>query len=247
MRIARFALSDEPAYGVLEEDSDRIVVLEGDPLFGGTKPRGEITSLDEIRLLSPVIPRSKVIGVANNFGGTPFLYAKPNTSVIGPDVPVNPPAWAGDLHVEAHLAIVIKQLCKNVEAAKAHAAILGYTVAADYASTTVMETDGQWTRAKSWDTSCPLGPWITLGNEFDPGQATIRTYVDGEVVTEAKMADAAWNPAQVVAEVSAAMTLLPGDVLLCGAPAPAAPVRAGQRVDVEVTGIGSFSNPVIEL
>ncbi|WP_371173920.1 fumarylacetoacetate hydrolase family protein [Buchananella felis] len=254
MRIARFSLADVPAYGVLEPDSDRIVVLDGDPLFGGTKPRGEITSVDEVRLLSPVIPRSKVIGVAGNFPvddaaapAAPFLYAKPNTAVIGPDVPVNPPAWAGELHVETHLAVVIKSLCKNVAQADAAAVILGYTAAADFTSATAQDADGQWTRAKSWDTSCPLGPWIALADEFDPAAAVLRTYVDGQVVSEAKMADAAWDAARVVAEVSSVMTLLPGDVLLCGAPAPAARVKAGQRVDVEVSGIGSFSNPVIAL
>lgn len=254
MRIARFSLSDVPAYGVLEPDSDRIVVLDGDPLFGGTKPRGEITSVDEVRLLSPVIPRSKVVGVAGNFPvddaahpAAPFLYAKPNTAVIGPDVPVNPPAWAGQMHVETHLAVVVKSLCKNVKEAEAASVILGYTVAADFTSATAQAADGQWTRAKSWDTSCPLGPWIVMPDEFDPADAVLRTYIDGQQRAETRMADAVWGAARVVAEVSAVMTLLPGDVLLCGAPAPAVPVKAGQRVDVEVTGIGSFSNPVIAL
>ena len=124
MRIARFSDGTNLVYGALEEGSKRIVGLKGDPLFSPVEPSGQIYELDEVRLLSPVIPRSKVVGIGNNYSDTPIplderpelpIFLKANTSVIGPDDPIAIPAWSDDVAFEGELAIVIKSLAKNVE------------------------------------------------------------------------------------------------------------------------------------
>ena len=140
MRIARFSDGTNPVYGALEEGSKRIVGLKGDPLFSPVEPSGQIYELDEVRLLSPVIPRSKVVGIGNNYSDTPIpaderpeppMFLKANTSVIGPDDPIAIPSWSNDVAFEGELAIVIKSLAKDVSVQDAPQVILGYTVAND--------------------------------------------------------------------------------------------------------------------
>ena len=169
MRIARFSDGTNPVYGALEEGSKRIVGLKGDPLFSPVEPSGQIYELNEVRLLSPVIPRSKVVGIGNNYSDTPIpaderpeppMFLKANTSVIGPDDPIAIPSWSNDVAFEGELAIVIKSLAKDVSVQDAPQVILGYTVANDVTARDAM-TGGPWARGKSFDTSCPLGPWIT--------------------------------------------------------------------------------------
>ena len=164
MRIARFSDGTNPVYGALEEGSTRIVGLKGDPLFSPVEPSGLIYELDEVRLLSPVIPRSKVVGIGNNYSDAPIgsderpdppIFLKANTSVIGPDDPIAIPAWSSDVIFEGELAIVIKSLAKDVGASDAPQVILGYTIANDATARDAM-TGGPWSRGKSFDTSCPL-------------------------------------------------------------------------------------------
>ena len=172
MRIVRFSDGDSPRYGALEEDSTRVVVLKGDPLFSPVEPSGQIVELEEIRLLSPVIPRSKVVGVGKNYadharemGGEvpdhPILFLKPNTSVIGPDDPIVLPSWSQEVHHEAELAVVIKTLAKDVPVEGVADIILGYTCANDVTVADILNRDpsfAQWVRAKGFDTFCPFGP-----------------------------------------------------------------------------------------
>ena len=272
MKIARFSTGDELRYGIVEglpagescpsgESGGRLIVLRGDPLYTPPEATGEIVPLDEVRLVSPVIPRSKVIGIGKNYaahaaemGGAapdePIVFLKPNTAVIGPDAPVVLPPWSREVHYEGELAVVIKSLAKDVDAADAARVILGYTVANDVSARDRQGGEATWVRAKAFDTSCPLGPWIEIpepGSDgaFDPSCAVIRTRVDGAVVQEGTTADMITPVPELIALVSRIFTLLPGDVILTGTPAGVGEIRAGQRVEVGVEGIGRFSNPVV--
>ena len=272
MKIARFSTGDEPRYGIVQglpedgtvsgESEGHLLVLKGDPLYSLPEATGEVVELGEVRLLSPVIPRSKVVGIGKNYGGhiaemgedepprDPVVFLKPNTSVIGPDAPIVLPAWSEEVHYEAELAVVIKTLAKDVPVEHADDVILGYTVANDVSARDRQRAEPQWVRAKAFDTSCPLGPWIEVpepGREplFSPGDAVVRARVDGRIVQEGRTADMIRSIPELVAYVSTIFTLLPGDVILTGTPAGVGEIRAGQRVQVEVEGIGSFSNPVV--
>ena len=253
MRIARFSDGTNPVYGALEEGSKRIVGLKGDPLFSPVEPSGQIYELDEVRLLSPVIPRSKVVGIGNNYSDTPIptderpeppMFLKANTSVIGPDDPIAIPAWSDDVAFEGELAIVIKSLAKDVSVQDAPQVSLGYTVANDVTARDAM-TGGPWARGKSFDTSCPLGPWITVDPTLDVTNLAIRSYLNGEKAQGSSTVHMIWNPFELVSYVSHQMTLLPGDVIVTGAPAGCGRVDAGDRVEIEIEGIGSLVNPVV--
>lgn len=254
MRIARFTTGEDPRYGILDEDTDELVVLRSDPIFAGLETTGERVALDTVRLLSPVIPRSKVIGIGRNYAehaaemgnevpAEPLVFLKPNTSVIGPDDPIVLPPWSREVHHEAELAVVISRLCKYVPAAKAQDVIFGYTVANDVTARDVQATDAQWTRAKGFDTSCPLGPYLAV--DLDVSDLAVRARVDGVVRQDGRTSDLVHKVPELVEYVSSIFTLLPGDVILTGTPAGVGPIEVGQRVEVEVEGIGSFSNPVV--
>ena len=271
MKIARFSTGDEFRYGIVEglPDDDpapsggsrgHLIVLRGDPLYTPPEAMGEVVPLDEARLVSPVIPRSKVVGIGKNYaahaeemGGRPpaepIVFLKPNTAVVGPDSPLLLPPWSEEVHYEAELAVVIKSVAKDLAPAEAPRVILGYTAANDVSARDRQREDATWTRAKAFDTSCPLGPWIEVlepgDGGFDPDDTMVRARVDGAVVQEGSTRDMIRSAPELVAYVSGIFTLLPGDVVLTGTPAGVGEIRAGQRVEVEVEGIGSFSNPVM--
>lgn len=272
MKIARFATGDEIRYGIVDglpegeavptgESSGRLLVLKGDPLYSVPQATGEVVDLADARLLSPVIPRSKVVGIGKNYaahaaemGGEapadPILFLAPNTAVIGPDTPIVLPDWTSEVHYEAELAVVIKTVAKDVPAEAADRVILGYTVANDVSARDAQRTDVGWVRAKAFDTSCPLGPWIEVpepgkDGAFDPADAVVRARVNGQVVQEGRTSGMIHSVAELVSYVSSVFTLLPGDVILTGTPAGVGEIRAGDRVSVEVEGLGGFSNPVV--
>lgn len=257
MRIVRFSDGVNPKYGMLKDDSDRIFVLRGDPLFSQIELSGEVFELDEVRLVSPVIPRSKVVGVGKNYldhvqemGGErppeePLLFLKPNTSVIGPDDPIVLPPWSDHVEHEAELAVVIKTLAKNIPVAEVDDIIFGYTVANDVTARDKQQQDGQWARAKGFDTACPLGPWITIDPDLDLENLEVTATVDGEVRQQGNTADLIVPVRELVSFISHVFTLLPGDVILTGTPAGVGPLNPGDRVEVSVSGIGTLSNPVV--
>ena len=256
MRIVRFSDGSQPKYGLLKDDSTRIFVLRGDPLFSEVQVSGEVFELDEVRLLSPVIPRSKVVGVGRNYQDhifemghdtpvEPILFIKPNTSVIGPDDPIVLPSWAHDVEFEGELAVVIKTLAKDVKPDEVDDIVFGYTIANDVTARDKQELDGQWTRAKGFDTSCPIGPWITVDPDLDVDNLQITTKV-GDKVHKFESTSAMITPVrELVSFVSEVFTLLPGDVILTGTPAGVGPLHPGDRVDVTIEGLGTLSNPVI--
>ncbi|MGC5626616.1 fumarylacetoacetate hydrolase family protein [Georgenia sp. Z1344] len=249
MRIARFVTDGNPRYGVLDEDSAELVVLKSDPLFAGFDTTGERVPLDSARLLSPVIPRSKVIGLARSYrtdempDPEPVLFIKPNTSVIGPDDPVVLPRWSSEVWYEAELAVVIGRMGKDVPVERADEIIFGYTAANDYTAKDQLAPGTSWTRAKAWDTSTPIGPYLAL--DLEPDDLAVRARVDGGLTQDGRTSQLVSTVREIVAQVSEVFTLLPGDVVLTGTPAGNGIVTEGQRVEVEVDGIGSFTNPIL--
>lgn len=251
MRVARFRHRDAIRFGIVDEGD--LVVLVGDPLYAGLDTTGERVPLAEAALLAPVIPRSKVVCVGKNYrehaaemGGEapaePLLFLKPNTSVIGPGDTIVRPPQSHRVDVEGELAAVIGRVAKNVPAERAADYVFGYTVADDVTARDLQRADGQWTRAKGFDTFCPLGPAIQT--EFDPAAARLQTRVNGQVRQDAPLSDMIHSVTQIVAYASAVFTLLPGDVVLTGTPAGVGPVEAGDVVEVEITGIGILRNGV---
>lgn len=251
MRIARFSHQDAIRYGIVD-DTD-LVVLAGDPLFAGFDTTGERIPLGEVTLLAPVIPRSKIVAIARNYRDhaaemgnevppEPMLFLKPNTSVIGPNDAIVLPPQSERVDFEGELAAVIGRITKNVPAERALEHVLGYTIANDVTARDLQRSDGQWSRAKGFDTFCPLGPAIET--EFDPtGDAVVTTRVNGEVRQEGPISDMIHSVADIIAYASAAFTLLPGDVILTGTPAGVGPFVAGDVVEVEITGLGLLRNP----
>lgn len=256
MRIVRFADEDDFRFGVLRQDSEQIVVLRGDPLVRPPEPSGQIKQLDDVRLVAPVLPRSKVVGVGKNFsdhaaemGGAmpdhPLLFLKPNTSVIGPDASIELPVWSHEVHHEAELAVVIKALAKDVAPGDVGQVVLGYTAANDVSARDAQRTDGQWTRAKGFDTACPLGPWIVVDPGLDVQDLRITCTVNGTLRQSDTTAHMHFPVVELVSYISHVFTLLPGDVILTGTPAGVGPIEPGDHVDVAIEGIGTLSNPVV--
>lgn len=256
VRIARFTEGEDPRFGVVEdgEDGQWLAVITGDPLFTPLQYTGERVPLDQVRLLAPVIPRSKVIGVGRNYAAhaaelgnevpaEPLVFLKPNTSVIGPGDPIVLPRQSQEVHYEGELAVVIGRVCRDVPAERVPEVVLGYTCANDVTARDLQRKDGQWWRAKGFDTFCPLGPFLVT--DLDPSDLRISTRLDGATVQDARTSVMLFDVATLVTFVSAVMTLLPGDVILTGTPDGVGPMVAGQRVEVEVEGIGVLANPLV--
>lgn len=255
MRIARIAVGDDPRYAIVEGEGEAttFALITGDPLYSGMERTGQVLPLGGVRLLAPVIPRSKVVGIGRNYAEhaaelgnavpeDPMVFIKPNTSVIGPDDPIVLPSYSQDVHYEGELAVVISRICKDVPITRAKDVILGYTCANDVTARDQGAT-GPWALKKGFDSSCPLGPYIVT--DLDPADLAVRTYLDGELVQDGSTSQMVHGVHELVAYVSTIFTLLPGDVILTGTPAGVGPITAGQRVDVEIEGIGRLSNPVL--
>lgn len=252
MRIARFAHQDAIRFGIV--DGTDLVVLAGDPLFAGFETTGDRVPLGEAALLAPVIPRSKVIGIARNYRdhaaelgnevpAEPVMFLKPNTSVIGPGDAIVRPPQSERTDYEGELAAVIGRVAKNVSTEDALDYVFGYTIGNDVTARDLQKTDGQWARAKGFDTFCPLGPAIET--EFTPsGDVRIVTRVNGEVRQDGTLGEMVHSVAEFISYASHAFTLLPGDVILAGTPAGVGPFVAGDTVEVEITGLGVLRNPV---
>jgi 2-keto-4-pentenoate hydratase/2-oxohepta-3-ene-1,7-dioic acid hydratase in catechol pathway len=258
VRIARFTSGEDPRYAVVEGEpgAETLAVVSGDPLFQTVQLTGERVELEAVRLLAPVIPRSKVIGIGRNYADhaaelgnevpkEPLLFFKPNTSVIGPGDPIALPRQSSNVHYEGELAIVIGRLCKDVPLERVSEVVLGYTAANDVTARDLQKSDGQWARAKGFDTFCPLGPYLVT--DLDASDLRISTRLNGRTVQDGRTAQLIHDIPAIVAYVSAAFTLLPGDLILTGTPAGVGPIVKGDRVEVEIEGIGTLSNPVVNL
>ncbi|TRY16616.1 fumarylacetoacetate hydrolase family protein [Tessaracoccus rhinocerotis] len=265
MRIARFAAAgQDPAYGIIElaldggENPDSIAVITGDPLAGvPVNYTGERHALADVRLLAPVIPRSKVVAVGKNYAdhaaemgsevpaGAPLVFFKPNTSVIGPNDPIVRPAGVSELHYEGELAIIINRFCKEVPPERVPEVIFGYTIANDVTARDWQHADSQWSRAKGSDSFCPLGPWInthlTVAEAEDLG---LETRLNDEVRQQGSTSQMVRGITELVSFISGFTTLLPGDVILTGTPAGVGAMADGDTVHVSIDGLGTLSNPV---
>ncbi|MFN8077070.1 MAG: fumarylacetoacetate hydrolase family protein [Kineosporiaceae bacterium] len=256
MRIARYTLGQDPRYGLVEgEPGEEIVVaLAGDPLYTPVHPTGERIPLADVRVLAPVIPRSKVVGIGRNYAAhaaemgnevpaEPLAFLKPNTAVVGPGDPIVLPPQSSEVHYEGELAVVIGRICRDVPVERVPEVIFGYTCANDVTARDLQREDGQWWRAKGFDTFCPLGPYVVT--DLDPSDLAIVTRLDGVEVQRGRTSQMVHSVAALVSYVSSVMTLLPGDVLLTGTPEGVGPMRRGQRVEVEIEGIGVLGNTAV--
>ena len=258
MRIGRVTHPEGVAFVAVEADGagNTLVVAEiTEHPFGTPNFTGRRWPLPDVRVLAPILP-TKIICIGENYaehvaemGGAtpanPVMFLKPNTTVIGPNIPIKLPVDSSRVDYEGELAVVVGRPCKDVPAAQAASVLLGATVANDVTARDHQQADGQWTRGKSHDTFCPLGPWIETG--MDPaalGDLAIRTELDGRLVQESRTALLRHGVPALVEWISRVMTLLPGDVILTGTPGGVGPMSAGQSVSVTVEGVGTLTNPV---
>jgi len=263
VRIARFSSGDDYKFAIVEGEpgNEQLAVVTGDPLFTPSRRTGEVVPLhpgggsrgaEDVRLLAPVIPRSKVVGVGRNYAdhakelgnevpAEPLLFFKPNTSVVGPGDPIDLPPQSQNVHYEGELAIVIgAPLVKNVPPEKVPDVVFGYTCANDVTARDLQKTDGQWARAKGFDTFCPIGPYIVTG--MPPADLRLVTRVNDQVVQDGRTADLIHDVPAIVSYISQAFTLLAGDIILTGTPAGVGPLVHGDRVEVELEGVGVLEN-----
>jgi 2-keto-4-pentenoate hydratase/2-oxohepta-3-ene-1,7-dioic acid hydratase in catechol pathway len=250
MRLVRFRFGDRIATGVVEGDAVR--ALAG-TFFENPVPSGEEIPLDDVRLLAPILP-SKVVCLGKNyaahaaeFGGEvpeePLVFLKPSTSVSGPGdaIPLLPISQRVDY--EGELAVVIGRIARNVRAEETFRYILGYTCGNDVTLRDLQKKDDQWARAKGFDGSCPLGPWVET--ELDPIDVHLETRVNGEVRQSASTSDMVFGVATIIEFVTEFMTLLPGDAIMTGTPEGVGKLEPGDKVEVEVDGIGVLMNTAI--
>ncbi len=252
MKIVRIDTDvDDITYGAVEPEGIRI--YRGTPLVAW-EPTETVLAWDQARLLAPIIP-SKIVCVGKNYADhaaemdgdvpeRPLLFLKPPTSVIGPLQPIRLPADSDEVHHEAELAVVIGKVAKDIPVEDVGLYILGYTAANDVTARDLQRLDGQWTRAKGFDTFCPLGP--AIDTELDPTEGlAVSCRVNDDIRQEGSTADLVFGVGELISFITRVMTLLPGDVVLTGTPAGVGPIVAGDRVEVEVEGVGVLVNPVI--
>ncbi|MEE1931185.1 fumarylacetoacetate hydrolase family protein [Streptomyces sp. TRM 70351] len=257
MRIARFSIDGNVGFGVVEGDADTeggpvLDIIKGHP-FGEFERSGQKVPLSQVRLLAPVLP-SKVVAVGRNYAAhaselhntvpdAPIVFFKPSTAVAGPGDPVAYPSFSAEVHHEAELAVVIGRMCHQVPRERVSEVVLGYTCANDLTARDIQRAEEQWGRAKGWDGSCPLGPWVVT--DLDPSDLAVLCTVNGEQRQLGRTSEMVRSVTDLVVHVSEAMTLLPGDVILTGTPAGVGPLNVGDEVAVTIEGIGTLTNKVI--
>jgi 2-keto-4-pentenoate hydratase/2-oxohepta-3-ene-1,7-dioic acid hydratase in catechol pathway len=238
-------------------DDSVVVELAGDPLYVGVKLTQTEHRLADVRLLAPVIPRSKVVAIGRNYAGhaaemghalpaEPLMFLKPNTSVVGPNDPIYYPRQSQELHFEGELAVVIGRICRDVPAEQATDVIYGYTIGNDVTARDLQRSDVQFTRAKGFDSFCPLGPWIET--DLDPQDfadgVSVQTHLNGDLAQDGSTRDLIFDVPTLVAAITSVMTLLPGDVILTGTPEGVGPMQVGDEVEVSIGRIGTLTNRV---
>jgi len=253
MLIIRYPSNAGPAYGLIENHI--VYTLEGD-VFGSFDKGREVGSLQDVKLLAPVMP-SKIVALGRNYAEharehgadvpqEPLLFLKASSAVIAPDEPIVLTPLSEQVEHESELVLVIGKRARNVPEEKAWEYVLGVTCGNDVTARDLQTRDGQWARSKSFDTFCPLGPWIVTHLEpEDVGDLGVTCRVNGAMKQMASTRDLLFGPAKLIAYITAAMTLLPGDIIMTGTPAGVGPLKAGDVVEVEVEGIGVLRNPVV--
>ena len=253
MKIVRVDTEvDDITYGAVEPEGIRL--HRGTPLVAW-EPTETVVPWDQARLLAPVIP-TKIIAAGRNYADhademghnvpeDPLIFLKPPTTVIGPLQPIRIPSGLGEVHHEAELAVVIGKVARDVAAEDVGGIILGYTAANDITARDVQRREGKFTRAKGYDSFCPLGP--AIDTELDPQEGlSVICRVNGEIRQTGSTSDMVFGVGELVSFVSSIMTLLPGDVILTGTPSGVGPIEPGDKVEVDIEGVGVLVNPVIE-
>jgi len=249
VRIVRIAWGVEAKFGVAQ--GDKVFALKGS-VFDRFEPGEELGLLSEQKLLAPMLP-SKVVALGLNYAdhaaemnlpipAEPILFMKPFTSLVGPGDKIIYPEMSKRVDYEAELAVVIKLPCRQVPIEKVGEFILGYTCLNDVTARDLQAKDGQWTRAKSFDTFCPVGPWIET--ELDPTNLRVRALLNDKVVQDSTTAQLIFKVPEIVSFISRVMTLLPGDIIATGTPPGVGPMQRGDRIVIEVEGIGKLENSI---
>lgn len=252
MRFARFSYGGPVAYGILEDEAIRLI--DGTPFHPFT-PTDKTYPLEKVRILEPVLP-SKIVAVGLNYidharelgmemPEEPLIFLKPPSTIIGTGDGIIYPGMSTWVEYEAELAIVIKDTTRQVPITKAPSHILGYTCANDVTARDLQKKDGQWTRAKGFDTFCPIGPYIITG--IDPHYLNIELKLNGKIKQSSNTSNMHFKPEFLVSFVSHIMTLCPGDVILTGTPPGVSPIIPGDEVEITIEGIGTLRNKVIKL
>lgn len=249
MKLVRFQVQGRTACGIL--NNDEVAELDGD-FFTPFKTLKTSQVLSRVKLLAPCSP-SKIVAVGLNYRDhanelglpvpeAPVIFLKPPTCVIGPHEPIVYPGMSSRVDYEAELGVVIKDRTRNIGPGEALDHVLGYTCANDVTARDLQKADGQWTRAKSFDTFCPVGPWIET--ELDPDDLLVESYLNGERRQSSRTSQFIFKADYLVSFISQVMTLYPGDLIITGTPAGIGPMRPGDELEVRIEGIGSLKNVV---
>lgn len=249
----RFVYQDEAEYGVVSNESLR--KIEGWP-SGPYSISDNLIPIKEVKVLPPLMP-SKIIAIGLNYAKhvtevkmdratptAPLFFLKPPTSIIGPEEGIIYPENSKELHYEGELAVIIKKRARKIRQEEAPDYILGYTCLNDVTARDWQRSDGQWTRGKSFDTFCPIGPVIAMDIK-NPNALKIETRLNGSVRQSATTADLLFNVEKLVSYISHHMTLLPGDIIATGTPDGVGPMEVGDTVEVEIEEIGILRNQVV--
>ncbi len=251
--IVRVMTDRGPRWGAVVDD--RVHALQGGP-FGEWEPGARLGELGAAPLLAPTVP-TKIVCVGLNYAAharesdaqapaEPLLFLKPPSAVIGPGTPIVLPPQSERVDYEAELALIIGRRCRAVEPGAAWDHVLGVTCGNDVTARDLQQTDDQWTRAKGFDTFCPLGPWLLTGlQESGMVDLEVSCRVNGDLRQRSRTSDMIFSPAELIAYASSIMTLEPGDVILTGTPEGVGPLAPGDSVDVHVEGVGTLRNPVV--
>jgi 2-keto-4-pentenoate hydratase/2-oxohepta-3-ene-1,7-dioic acid hydratase in catechol pathway len=249
--ITAYSTPNGPGYGLVIDGL--VHAWKGDPLVDRQYDPGQVVGTpDSLTLLPPVHP-SKIVCIGRNYAAhaaerqaevpdEPMLFLKPPSALIGPQAAIEFPASAGRVDHEAELAVIIGKQAKNVAREEALNYVLGYTCANDVSARDYQKKDGQWGRAKGFDTFCPLGPWINT--ELNPADLAVRCLVNGEIRQDSRTSSMIFDVTALISFISRVMTLLPGDLILTGTPAGVSPLADGDTVCIEIEGIGTLQNPV---
>jgi 2-keto-4-pentenoate hydratase/2-oxohepta-3-ene-1,7-dioic acid hydratase in catechol pathway len=249
-KLVRYRLDHDVAYGLVQ---DRVVHHLASDLWAEPNPGPVVASLDEVELLAPCQP-TKIVAIGRNYAAhaaergaqipaEPLFFLEPPSAVIGPGATIQYPGHLSqNVEHEAELAVVIGRQARRVSHQEACAFVWGYTCANDVTARDLQSRDAQWTRGKGFDTSCSLGPWIVPN--LDPTDLRVCCRVNDELRQDGRTRDMIFSVAELIAYVSAVMTLEPGDVILTGTPSGVGPLVPGDRVTVEIEGIGRLENEV---
>jgi 2-keto-4-pentenoate hydratase/2-oxohepta-3-ene-1,7-dioic acid hydratase in catechol pathway len=249
-KFIRYRYQGKEAYGLLETE-DRIRRISGDP-FSDYQPAGGSLALGEIKILPPCRP-SKIVALGLNYRdharefnlevpAEPLIFMKPPSAVIAADEKIIVPAMSRRVDYEAELAVIIGRTCRNVPREAAFSTILGYTCLNDVTARDLQTKDGQWTRAKGFDTFCPIGPGLVT--DIDPGDLAVQSYLNGELRQSSRTNQLIFSVPELVEFISRVMTLYPGDIISTGTPSGVGPMKSGDTVEVVVEQVGRLINTV---